>query len=268
MDLAVNIAIGSSAQVALFVAPVLVLASFFIGPHPLALVFNGFELGAILLAVADRQLRHPGRRVDLVRGRPAARGLPRLRDRLLLRLSGLAVGSAGGRLPPLRQLRGHPRRRAALHQRGRVDRPPAAARRGRGRQPARRGRHGDAGDADLDRRPDRRRARAPTKSRSGRSSAPRSCSRPWRWGWSGSSPTSTGASASRGLSCSVHRPTLERDLLFFLAFFAVALASPGGAPAAASRIPLAVVFLLAYRSTSAARCGAAARCRSRADSTR
>jgi Ca2+:H+ antiporter len=51
MDLAVNIAIGSSAQVALFVAPVLVLASFFIGPHPLALVFNGFELGAVLLAV-------------------------------------------------------------------------------------------------------------------------------------------------------------------------------------------------------------------------
>jgi Ca2+:H+ antiporter len=51
MDLAVNIAIGSSAQVALFVAPILVLASTFIGPHPLALVFNGFELGAILLAV-------------------------------------------------------------------------------------------------------------------------------------------------------------------------------------------------------------------------
>jgi Ca2+:H+ antiporter len=51
MDLAVNIAIGSSGQVALFVAPVLVLASFVIGPHPLALVFNGFELGAVLLAV-------------------------------------------------------------------------------------------------------------------------------------------------------------------------------------------------------------------------
>jgi Ca2+:H+ antiporter len=51
MDLAVNIAIGSSAQIALFVAPVLVLASFFLGPHPLALVFNGFELGGILLAV-------------------------------------------------------------------------------------------------------------------------------------------------------------------------------------------------------------------------
>jgi Ca2+:H+ antiporter len=51
MDLSVNIAIGSSAQVALFVAPVLVLASYVIGPHPMALVFNGFELGAVLLAV-------------------------------------------------------------------------------------------------------------------------------------------------------------------------------------------------------------------------
>jgi Ca2+:H+ antiporter len=51
MDLAVNIAIGSSAQIALFVAPVLVLTSFFLGPHPMALVFNGFELGGILLAI-------------------------------------------------------------------------------------------------------------------------------------------------------------------------------------------------------------------------
>jgi Ca2+:H+ antiporter len=51
MDLSVNIAVGSSAQVALFVAPVLVVASYFIGPHPMALVFNGFELGAVLLAV-------------------------------------------------------------------------------------------------------------------------------------------------------------------------------------------------------------------------
>src|SRR3954466_9713480 len=45
MDLAVNIAIGSSAQIALFVAPVLVICSFFVGPHPLALVFNAFEIG-------------------------------------------------------------------------------------------------------------------------------------------------------------------------------------------------------------------------------
>lgn len=51
MDLAVNIAIGSSAQIALFAAPVLVICSFFIGPHPMALVFNGFEVGALVLAV-------------------------------------------------------------------------------------------------------------------------------------------------------------------------------------------------------------------------
>jgi Ca2+:H+ antiporter len=51
MDLAVNIAIGSSAQIALFVAPVLVLLSFVVGDHPMALVFNGYELGALLFAV-------------------------------------------------------------------------------------------------------------------------------------------------------------------------------------------------------------------------
>jgi Ca2+:H+ antiporter len=51
MDLAVNIAIGSSAQIALFAAPVLVLLSLFVGDFPMALVFNGFELGALVLAV-------------------------------------------------------------------------------------------------------------------------------------------------------------------------------------------------------------------------
>jgi Ca2+:H+ antiporter len=51
MDLAVNIAIGSSAQIALFVAPILVLASFVVGPNPMALVFNGYELGGLLFAV-------------------------------------------------------------------------------------------------------------------------------------------------------------------------------------------------------------------------
>jgi Ca2+:H+ antiporter len=51
MDLTVNIAIGSSAQIALFVSPVLVLLSFFVGPFPMPLVFNGLELAAIALAV-------------------------------------------------------------------------------------------------------------------------------------------------------------------------------------------------------------------------
>ena len=53
MDLAVNIAVGSSAQIALFVAPLLVLVSFIpgIGDHPMALVFNGYELVAVLFAI-------------------------------------------------------------------------------------------------------------------------------------------------------------------------------------------------------------------------
>ena len=50
MSLAINIAIGSSAQVALFVAPVLVLVSFVLGPGPMPLVFNGFELAALAIA--------------------------------------------------------------------------------------------------------------------------------------------------------------------------------------------------------------------------
>ncbi|HEY2946939.1 MAG TPA: calcium/proton exchanger [Micromonosporaceae bacterium] len=51
MDLAVNIPVGSGAQIALFVAPILVLASFVLGPFPMALVFNGFELLGIFLAI-------------------------------------------------------------------------------------------------------------------------------------------------------------------------------------------------------------------------
>ena len=51
MDLSVSIAIGSSIQIALFVAPLLVLASYFIAPRPLDLVFNRVLLGAVLLTV-------------------------------------------------------------------------------------------------------------------------------------------------------------------------------------------------------------------------
>ena len=51
MDLAVNIAIGSGAQIGLFVAPVLVLVSFLFGPAPMALVFNGYEVAALIFAV-------------------------------------------------------------------------------------------------------------------------------------------------------------------------------------------------------------------------
>ena len=52
MDLAIGIAIGSSIQVALFVAPVLVLLSYVIGPGPMDLVFSLPEVIAVALAVA------------------------------------------------------------------------------------------------------------------------------------------------------------------------------------------------------------------------
>ena len=62
MDLAVNISIGSSAQIALFVAPVLILASHLMGPHPMALVFNGYELAALVLsALIAGQVTQDGR---------------------------------------------------------------------------------------------------------------------------------------------------------------------------------------------------------------
>src|SRR5256712_1092221 len=50
MTLAVEISIGSSAQIALFVAPLLVLYSFAIG-QPMSLLFNAFEITAITLSV-------------------------------------------------------------------------------------------------------------------------------------------------------------------------------------------------------------------------
>ena len=51
MDLALSIAIGSSIQVALFVAPVLVLASLAVGPRPMDLVLPGGLVLSVLLAV-------------------------------------------------------------------------------------------------------------------------------------------------------------------------------------------------------------------------
>ncbi len=47
MDLSVGIALGSSTQIALFVAPLLIFISLFIGPEPLTLIFHPFELAAL-----------------------------------------------------------------------------------------------------------------------------------------------------------------------------------------------------------------------------
>ncbi len=51
MDLSVGIALGSCIQIALFVAPVLVLMSYVIAPQPFDLSFNRAEVGSLFLAV-------------------------------------------------------------------------------------------------------------------------------------------------------------------------------------------------------------------------
>jgi Ca2+:H+ antiporter len=62
MDLSLSIAIGSSVQVALFVAPVLMLASLFLGPAPMDLVFSGgFGLLVLLSVLIAGQVASDGR---------------------------------------------------------------------------------------------------------------------------------------------------------------------------------------------------------------
>jgi len=56
MDLAVNVAIGSSIQIALFVAPLLAFASYWIGPRPMDLRFTSFEVMAVAIAVGASNL--------------------------------------------------------------------------------------------------------------------------------------------------------------------------------------------------------------------
>jgi Ca2+:H+ antiporter len=51
MELSLGIAIGSSLQIALFVAPVLVIVSHFLGPRPMDLVFSPAEVLAVFVAV-------------------------------------------------------------------------------------------------------------------------------------------------------------------------------------------------------------------------
>ena len=52
MDLAVNIAVGSSIQIALFVAPMLVFASYFMPHGPMDLRFTPFEVLAVVASIA------------------------------------------------------------------------------------------------------------------------------------------------------------------------------------------------------------------------
>ena len=56
MDLSLSIALGSSVQIAMFLMPVLVLLSFAFGPHPMALVFNAYEVPALVTAALIAKL--------------------------------------------------------------------------------------------------------------------------------------------------------------------------------------------------------------------
>jgi Ca2+:H+ antiporter len=56
MDLALNIAIGSSLQIALFVAPVLVFASYLVDKGPMDLLFTPMEVVAIVISAAVASL--------------------------------------------------------------------------------------------------------------------------------------------------------------------------------------------------------------------
>jgi Ca2+:H+ antiporter len=56
LDLSVGIALGSAAQIALFVAPVLVLVSYLIGPKPMDLQFWGGAVTMMLLAAMTASL--------------------------------------------------------------------------------------------------------------------------------------------------------------------------------------------------------------------
>lgn len=51
MDLTMAIAVGASTQVVMFVVPVLIFTSYFVGPKPLDLLFLPFEIVAIVIAV-------------------------------------------------------------------------------------------------------------------------------------------------------------------------------------------------------------------------
>ena len=51
VDLTVGIALGSCIQITLFIAPLLVLASFVVSPHPFTLSFGRSEIGCMFLAI-------------------------------------------------------------------------------------------------------------------------------------------------------------------------------------------------------------------------
>lgn len=62
LDLSVGIALGSASQIALFVAPVLVLLSYFLGPSPMDLCFWPGAVVMMLIASLTASLMTAGGR--------------------------------------------------------------------------------------------------------------------------------------------------------------------------------------------------------------
>ena len=97
MDLTVGIALGSCIQIALFVAPVLVLASYFVAPRPLELSFSRAEIGSLFMAVLIGSRGGGGRTLELVQGRPADRRVSHHRADVLLHPHGGMSAAAAHR---------------------------------------------------------------------------------------------------------------------------------------------------------------------------
>ena len=80
LDLSVGIALGSASQIALFVAPVLVLLSYVIGPTPMDLQLWPGAVVMMLYRHPHCVARHQQRAISLVRRRAAVDGVLDLRD--------------------------------------------------------------------------------------------------------------------------------------------------------------------------------------------
>ena len=79
LDLSVGIALGSASQIALFVAPVLVLLSYVLGPTPMDLQFWPGAVVMMLIATHHRVAGDQQRALGVVRRRAGADGLSDLR---------------------------------------------------------------------------------------------------------------------------------------------------------------------------------------------
>ena len=133
LDLSVGIALGSASQIALFVAPVLVLLSYVLGPAPMDLRFWPGAVVMMLVRNAHCRARHQRRSIDVVRRNARADGVSGFRDDPLPAAAVRAIAGRIGARAALFPLRpggpgtiGHVQRREDSQRLDRVDERPAA----------------------------------------------------------------------------------------------------------------------------------------------